>query len=86
MNLLLLLFCGGVTGVWILHCHIGWHLAAGLAGMIVMQPSALRHQRLPFANEALCSGENQANINEIEPGRRRRSVLRALGYQNHDQS
>ncbi|EJT53235.1 diphenol oxidase [Trichosporon asahii var. asahii CBS 2479] len=29
-------------GVWPMHCHIGWHLAAGKQGLINMQPNALR--------------------------------------------
>lgn len=29
-------------GVWPMHCHIGWHLAAGKLGLINMQPDALR--------------------------------------------
>ncbi|CAH7689399.1 multicopper oxidase-domain-containing protein [Phakopsora pachyrhizi] len=57
-------------GVWILHCHIGWHLAAGFAGMIVMKPSRLSNMRLPPANRALCSGKTFANMDTTEPGRR----------------
>ncbi|MBW0530064.1 hypothetical protein O181_069779, partial [Austropuccinia psidii MF-1] len=54
-------------GVWILHCHIGWHLAAGFAGMIVMQPSEIAKMKLPAANQALCAGSNPTNINTTEP-------------------
>ncbi|KNZ43745.1 uncharacterized protein VP01_990g3 [Puccinia sorghi] len=56
-------------GVWILHCHIGWHLAAGFAGVVVMQPSAVSKFQIPPANQALCSGRTSSNINTTEPGR-----------------
>ncbi|MBW0501278.1 hypothetical protein O181_040993 [Austropuccinia psidii MF-1] len=58
-------------GVWILHCHIGWHLAAGFAGVIVFQPDAVSRMALPWANGALCSGETPENMYDTEPGRRR---------------
>lgn len=71
-----------LIGVWILHCHIGWHLGAGFAGVIVMQPSVLKTRTLPTANQALCSGATAANIDTIEPGRRKRSsIMRPIGYQ-----
>ncbi|WAR61333.1 hypothetical protein PtB15_12B18 [Puccinia triticina] len=41
-------------GVWILHCHIDWHLAAGFAGMLVIQPDILTQTVLPQANQGLC--------------------------------
>jgi len=56
-------------GVWILHCHIGWHLAAGFAGVVVMQPAAVAKFKIPAANQALCSGRTSSNINTTEPGR-----------------
>ncbi|WAQ90114.1 hypothetical protein PtA15_12A99 [Puccinia triticina] len=56
-------------GVWILHCHIGWHLAAGFAGVVVMQPSAISKFKIPTANQALCSAKTSRNINTTEPGR-----------------
>ncbi|KAA1093210.1 laccase, multicopper oxidase, benzenediol:oxygen oxidorectuctase [Puccinia graminis f. sp. tritici] len=41
-------------GVWIIHCHIDWHLAGGFAGMLVIQPNALKQTVLPQANQGLC--------------------------------
>lgn len=41
-------------GVWILHCHIDWHLSAGFAGMLVIQPETLKQTVLPQANQNLC--------------------------------
>ncbi|EGG02224.1 multi-copper oxidase laccase-like protein [Melampsora larici-populina 98AG31] len=60
------------VGPFILHCHIGWHLAAGFAGIVVMQPSKLAQITLPVENQRLCIGKNFSNQNEIEPGRRKR--------------
>ncbi|PLW46972.1 hypothetical protein PCANC_06515 [Puccinia coronata f. sp. avenae] len=41
-------------GVWMIHCHIDWHLAAGFAGMLVIQPDILKQTTLPQANQDLC--------------------------------
>ncbi|MBW0478935.1 hypothetical protein O181_018650 [Austropuccinia psidii MF-1] len=41
-------------GVWFLHCHIDYHLSAGLAGAIVMQPQLLAQTPLPLNNQLLC--------------------------------
>jgi len=62
-------------GVWILHCHLGWHLAAGFAGMFVMQPSVLRNMTAPEGNQELCRAIAPEDIDEIEPGKRRRGLL-----------
>ncbi|KAH9818044.1 multi-copper oxidase laccase-like protein [Melampsora americana] len=56
-------------GVWILHCHIGWHLAAGFAGVFVIQPKVLSTYQEPELNQALCkNGFESSNQNETEPG------------------
>lgn len=67
-------------GVWILHCHIGWHLGAGFAGVIVMQPDVLAQRILPAANGALCNTVTPTTVNITEPGRRRRSIAQQHGY------
>lgn len=41
-------------GVWFFHCHLGWHLGAGFAGVVVIQPEALSRMELPPKNRALC--------------------------------
>ncbi|KAA1089739.1 laccase, multicopper oxidase, benzenediol:oxygen oxidorectuctase [Puccinia graminis f. sp. tritici] len=41
-------------GIWIIHCHIDWHLAAGFAGMLVIQPDVLEQTVLPQENQGLC--------------------------------
>ncbi|KAG0147500.1 hypothetical protein CROQUDRAFT_61647 [Cronartium quercuum f. sp. fusiforme G11] len=55
-------------GIWIIHCHLGWHLAAGFAGVFVMQPSVLATFQEPRANRALCSGITAQNQDDTEPG------------------
>ncbi|KNE97208.1 hypothetical protein PSTG_09470 [Puccinia striiformis f. sp. tritici PST-78] len=41
-------------GAWIIHCHIDWHLAAGFAGLLLIQPDVLKQTVLPQANQGLC--------------------------------
>lgn len=41
-------------GVWFFHCHMGWHLAMGFAGAVVVQPEVLKRMQLPAPNRALC--------------------------------
>ncbi|MBW0501215.1 hypothetical protein O181_040930 [Austropuccinia psidii MF-1] len=43
-------------GVWFWHCHMGWHLGAGFAAVIVLQPAELAQWQLPVPNQALCVG------------------------------
>ncbi|CAH7689407.1 multi-copper oxidase laccase-like protein [Phakopsora pachyrhizi] len=57
-------------GVWILHCHIGWHLAGGFAGVIVIQPDKLSKMVLPQENRELCRAKNYINRDQTELGRR----------------
>lgn len=67
-------------GVWPMHCHIGWHLAAGKQGLINMQPEILRQriaagdygpsgvgEAFPAEWNDLCDGTDPQ---EIEIGRR----------------
>ncbi|KAA1094152.1 sphingosine N-acyltransferase lac1 [Puccinia graminis f. sp. tritici] len=61
-------------GVWILHCHLGWHLGAGFAGMVVMQPSVLRQKTAPEGNQRLCRAISPQDLDIIEPGKRRRGL------------
>ncbi|OAV97516.1 hypothetical protein PTTG_11819 [Puccinia triticina 1-1 BBBD Race 1] len=41
-------------GVWFFHCHLGWHLGAGFAGVVVLQPDVLAQMQLPPDSRALC--------------------------------
>ncbi|KAI0033491.1 Cupredoxin [Vararia minispora EC-137] len=63
-------------GVWVLHCHIAWHLAEGFLGVVVSNPSAIGSMTIPTAVTDLCS-ERPAGVSiyETEPGRRRRDVV-----------
>jgi len=45
-------------GVWFFHCHLGWHLGAGFAGVVVLQPDVLAQTPLPPASRALCLNPN----------------------------
>ncbi|KAI9623762.1 hypothetical protein H4Q26_014492 [Puccinia striiformis f. sp. tritici PST-130] len=45
-------------GAWIIHCHIDWHLAAGFAGLLLIQPDVLKQTVLPQANQGLCHRED----------------------------
>ncbi|RSH77255.1 laccase, multicopper oxidase, benzenediol:oxygen oxidorectuctase [Apiotrichum porosum] len=54
-------------GVWPLHCHIGWHLAVGKLGVVVIRPDEVRKQAQPSAWSGLCSG---LDANAIGPARR----------------
>ncbi|CAH7673096.1 multi-copper oxidase laccase-like protein [Phakopsora pachyrhizi] len=41
-------------GVWLLHCHLGWHFHQGFAGIFVSQPNVVSQTVLPMANQNLC--------------------------------
>ncbi|KAF2490291.1 hypothetical protein BU16DRAFT_470681 [Lophium mytilinum] len=42
-------------GVWFFHCHIDWHLAAGMAATLVEAPTQLqKSQAIPAAGQWLC--------------------------------
>ncbi|KAG8720147.1 laccase, multicopper oxidase, benzenediol:oxygen oxidorectuctase [Ceratobasidium sp. 394] len=70
-----------IPGVWFLHCHIDWHLAAGFAAVIVVQPEAVRKFQIPAKSSDLCKhrppgqGINSTSLGRREAGsgmRRRR--------------
>lgn len=71
-------------GVWPLHCHIGWHLAAGKMAAVTIGTPSIRTQVLPEDWKALCDGTDPK---EIGPGRRayppmtpaQRNISRWLG-------
>ncbi|KAI8456530.1 multi-copper oxidase laccase-like protein, partial [Phakopsora pachyrhizi] len=41
-------------GIWLLHCHMGWHFSEGFAAIFAIQPDAVAQQTLPPANQKLC--------------------------------
>ncbi|KNE91270.1 hypothetical protein PSTG_15294 [Puccinia striiformis f. sp. tritici PST-78] len=44
-----------VPGAWIVHCHIGWHIAAGFAGVVIVQPDVIKNFEIPQDNLDLCA-------------------------------
>ncbi|EGG08312.1 multi-copper oxidase laccase-like protein [Melampsora larici-populina 98AG31] len=55
-------------GVFMLHCHLGWHLGDGFAGVIVMQPQILSTLEEPALNRDLCRVTAGSNANDTEAG------------------
>jgi hypothetical protein len=54
------LFFFSLAGIWALHCHIQWHVAAGLMMQIVVQPSTFAKWTIPEDLLAHCSSRNVA--------------------------
>jgi iron transport multicopper oxidase len=51
-------FIADNPGVWIIHCHMEWHIAAGLTATIVEAPTQLQAQTFPPAMEQICNNQN----------------------------
>ncbi|MBW0550205.1 hypothetical protein O181_089920 [Austropuccinia psidii MF-1] len=43
-----------IPGAWLMHCHIGWHLEGGFAGIVMVQPEVVKTFKIPQANLNLC--------------------------------
>ncbi|KAH9473921.1 hypothetical protein Pst134EA_000977 [Puccinia striiformis f. sp. tritici] len=56
-----------VPGAWIVHCHIGWHIAAGFAGVVIVQPDVIKNFEIPQDNLDLCAAR-VVPLDTIEPG------------------
>lgn len=56
-----------IPGAWIMHCHIGWHIAGGFAGVVVVQPEATKLFKIPKENLDLCKARD-VPLDTIEPG------------------
>ncbi len=41
-------------GVWLMHCHIDWHVVAGLTATIVESPNLIATQYVPMQAAAVC--------------------------------
>lgn len=65
-------------GVWPFHCHIAWHVSAGLYINTVEQTELLKKRRIPQAVDQTCIdwGNYAANnvVDEIDSGLRERKV------------
>ena len=65
-------------GVWPIHCHIAWHVSAGLYANLMEQPDKIKRRRLPWSVMQTCkdwgeySGENV--VEEIDSGLRLREI------------
>jgi iron transport multicopper oxidase len=54
-------FIADNPGVWFLHCHMEWHLEAGLAAMIIEDPLSLqKNQKIPDAWKKQCQNQGIA--------------------------
>lgn len=49
---LVIRFRANNPGVWYFHCHLDWHLAAGMAAQFVEAPAEIRHQNELVSQEA----------------------------------
>ncbi|KAA1115351.1 sphingosine N-acyltransferase lac1 [Puccinia graminis f. sp. tritici] len=56
-----------IPGAWIVHCHIGWHIAAGFAGVVIVQPDVIKQFQIPKKNLDLCEAR-VGPLDTIEPG------------------
>ncbi|QRW11634.1 Multicopper oxidase [Ceratobasidium sp. AG-Ba] len=65
-----------VPGVWFMHCHIDWHLAAGFAAVVVAQPDVIKQFQIPAPATDLCKhrpegqGVNSTSLGKRESGSR----------------
>lgn len=51
-------FIADNPGVWFLHCHMEWHLGAGLAAMLIEDPIALQNsQKIPDSWYSMCESQ-----------------------------
>ncbi|MCJ1284050.1 hypothetical protein MMC26_003381 [Xylographa opegraphella] len=58
MGFVVLRFRAENPGVWLLHCHIEWHVEAGLTATVIEAPDVLQaRQRIPFEGIQICVGQ-----------------------------
>lgn len=51
-------FIANNPGVWIIHCHMEWHVDAGLTATLVEAPRQLQAQTFPPAMAQICKEQN----------------------------
>ena len=51
-------FIANNPGVWIIHCHMEWHVDAGLTATLVEAPLLLQAQTFPLEMTQLCLAQN----------------------------
>ncbi|KAI9710803.1 MAG: hypothetical protein M1812_007351 [Candelaria pacifica] len=52
-------------GVWPLHCHIAWHLSAGLSVNILERPDDIRQMRIPGVVSETCGDWDRYSRGEV---------------------
>jgi iron transport multicopper oxidase len=50
-------FIANNPGVWIIHCHMEWHVDAGLTATIIEAPRHLQAQTFPLAMAKICKDQ-----------------------------
>ncbi|KAE9008675.1 hypothetical protein PR003_g16083 [Phytophthora rubi] len=58
-------------GVWMMHCHVDWHMAIGM-GMVFVEGEAGLHKKGPkaFSSSLLSVCKNKSKQGESEAGKR----------------
>ena len=51
-------FIANNPGVWIIHCHMEWHIDAGLTATFIEAPMHLQAQTFPPAMARICEAQN----------------------------
>ena len=51
-------FIADNPGVWIIHCHMEWHIDAGLTATLIEAPTQLQAQAFPPAMAQICRDQN----------------------------
>ncbi|KAH8918128.1 multicopper oxidase, partial [Atractiella rhizophila] len=64
-------FANDNPGVWVVHCHIAWHLASGFLAAIITRPNDIAAMTIPSGNKALCSRVPASDLYLTEPGKKR---------------
>ncbi len=76
-------------GVWPFHCHIAWHLSAGLSIMILERPEELLALEIPQSVTDTCTAFEQWQTSNLTPdtddGLRRRSTEQHLDQHRRQQ-
>ncbi|KIK97894.1 multicopper oxidase [Paxillus rubicundulus Ve08.2h10] len=60
---ILIRFVADNPGVWAFHCHIGWHMAAGLLMQFATLPSQVQQFQIPSYMEEQCTVQSGGQIN-----------------------
>ncbi|EIM91340.1 uncharacterized protein STEHIDRAFT_152988 [Stereum hirsutum FP-91666 SS1] len=68
-------FANDNPGVWVMHCHIAWHLAEGFLGVVVSRPNAIAALDFPDSIQESCDARPSfISALTTEPGRKRNQI------------